>query len=440
MDKRFTYRWFAIAVLFLGVGGAFALSIGLSRTPFGYRYLPADFLYQAIVGHVILAIVFWLLSFTVVLWSIYFKGMELSVGFLLALLGAIFVTFAVFTEGSRAVANNYIPTIDHPAFFLGLVLFFTGFTINAATFLKDSFTVLLPGKEGGDGDIVKSTLAISVPVALIMVAALLVSLLLFAASSVGERGLIFFERLFWIPGHIQQVLNGILLVGVWYALKGAIGLPNRAFRFMGFFNMMFLVSAVVLFAIPFFIDPIATEAKVISEIVYAVGLGVPIFAHGINVLRGLRKNNNSVQFISLILSMAIYFFGIAIAYSGFGNDLRVPAHYHGAVTGLTLAMMGLSHHYLGGGVRIKGFIKRLGEIQPVVYGVGMILVISGLMVSGIFGAPRKTYGVSFATEPVVLLALTVMGIGTLLAVAGGVLFVFYTSFSLLKGERNNVRY
>ena len=55
MERHYTYRWFTIAVLFLGVGGAFALSIGLSRTPFGYRYLPSDFLFQAIVGHVILS-------------------------------------------------------------------------------------------------------------------------------------------------------------------------------------------------------------------------------------------------------------------------------------------------------------------------------------------------------------------------------------------------
>jgi hypothetical protein len=385
------------------------------------------------------------LSFTVVLWSIYFKGRELSISYLLPVLGAICVTITVFTEGSRAVANNYIPTIDHPLFFLGLALFFTGFTINALAFLKDSLGVLFSssalGKGSGDGgDIVKSTLAISVPVALVMVVALLLSLLFFAVGSVGERNLIFFERLFWIPGHIQQVLNGVLLIALWYALKGTLGLPCRGFRFMRFFNWMLIASALILFVIPFIFDPIARDAKVISEIVYAVGLGVPIFAHGINILWGLKRSAKKVQFISLILSMTIYFFGIAIAYSGFGNDLRVPAHYHGAVTGLTLAMMGLSHHYLGGLVNIKGFIKRLGDLQPAVYGVGMILVISGLMVSGIFGAPRKTYGISFATEPVVLLALTVMGIGTLLAVAGGVLFVFYSSFSLIKKGANNVRY
>jgi hypothetical protein len=431
MERHYTYRWFTIAVLFLGVGGAFALSIGLSRTPFGYQYLPSEFLFQAIVGHVILAIVFWLLSFTVVLWSIYFKGREFAWSYLLPIAGAICVTFAVFTEGRSAVANNYIPTIDHPVFFIGIGLFFTGFAINALTYLRDALGSLK------SDDLLKSSFAFSVPIAVVMVVALLVSLIFFAGA--GERDLLFFERLFWIPGHIQQVLSGVLLISVWYALKRAMGLEiGSTSGYLKFFNWMLVVSALALFAIPFFLDPIAREAKIVSEIVYAVGLGIPIFAHGINILRGLKRRGN-VLFISLVLSMTIYFFGIAIAYSGFGNDLRVPAHYHGAVTGLTLAMMGLSHSYLKG-VRIKGFIKRLADIQPAVYGAGMLLVISGLMVSGMFGAPRKTYGVSFATEPVVLLALTVMGIGTLLAVAGGVIFVVYSGASLIKVVEDNGSY
>ncbi|MCK5308094.1 MAG: cytochrome C oxidase subunit I, partial [Zetaproteobacteria bacterium] len=74
----------------------------------------------------------------------------------------------------------------------------------------------------------------------------------------------------------------------------------------------------------------------------------------------------------------------------------------------------------------------------VIYGVGMVLVILGLFVSGLFGAPRKTYGISFTSDPVVLSALTVMGIGTLLAVAGGILFVFYTTMSLLKEVKKSV--
>ena len=132
--------------------------------------------------------------------------------------------------------------------------------------------------------------------------------------------------------------------------------------------------------------------------------------------------------------MVIYTFGIAIAYGGFANDLRVPAHYHGAVTSLTLALMGLSY-YLIKDIRIRIYGERLARFQPVIYGAGMFLFILGLFISGAFGAPRKTYGVAFTSDPVVLASLTIMGIGTILAVFGGIIFVSYISVTLVKGRR-----
>ena len=77
-----------------------------------------------------------------VLWSIYFKGREWRLSYFLPIIGAICVTFVVFTEGRSAVANNYIPTIDHPVFFLGIGLFFTGIAINALSYLKDAIRSL----------------------------------------------------------------------------------------------------------------------------------------------------------------------------------------------------------------------------------------------------------------------------------------------------------
>ena len=65
----------------------------------------------------------------------------------------------------------------------------------------------------------------------------------------------------------------------------------------------------------------------------------------------------------------------------------------------------------------------------------MFLFILGLFISGAFGAPRKTYGVAFTSDPVVLASLTIMGIGTILAVFGGIIFVSYISVTLVKGRR-----
>lgn len=64
----------------------------------------------------------------------------------------------------------------------------------------------------------------------------------------------------------------------------------------------------------------------------------------------------------------------------------------------------------------------------------MLLFIAGLFVSGAFGAPRKTFGVGWTDNPVIIASMTLMGIGTLLAVIAGALFVLYISVTLIKKE------
>lgn len=430
MLKRYTYSWLILSIAFLGIGGGFAFLVAMSRTPFGYRYFPPDYLHHALVGHVILAILLWLLSFAVVFWSLHLKGPELKLSRWLSLAGAVVVTLTVLFGPGEAVINNYVPTLDTPVFFLGLALFFVGFSINVFAYLGDGLKRLFsPDPKLG-------ALAASVVIALIMVASMAASLIMNWNST--DTPIVYYERLFWIPGHIQQVMNGALLVAVWYALAARSAEarsvePSPAWPFLRYVTIALPLSALVLFAIPFVGDPVAIRAKVVAEAIYGIGLGIPIFIHIIHIVKGFRRGRGSVASVSLVLSMAIYALGMAIAYGGFGNDLRVPAHYHGAVTSLTLGFMGLSYYLVKGrGARV--FAERIARVQPFIYGVGMLLFITGLFVSGLLGAPRKTYGVAFTADPVVLSALTAMGIGTLMAVIGGVLFVFYSAISLFKHE------
>ncbi|MFQ5329913.1 MAG: cbb3-type cytochrome c oxidase subunit I [Thermodesulfobacteriota bacterium] len=429
MERRYTYNWFVLAILFLGFGGGFAFLVGMSRTPFGYRYFPENYMHHALVGHVILAILLWLLSFGVVLWSLTFKGVELKVTRWLALIGAFLVTLAVLRGSGDAIPNNYVPTIDTPLFLVGIALFFLAFALNAFAYLRDGIRHIT------SSNLMVGAIAASVIIAVIMVVAMVFSLILQRDGSVT---ILYYERLFWIPGHIQQVMSGALLVAVWYALLGRMeGSRPSSWLFLRYVTIAFPISAIILFIIPFTGDPITRNAKIAAEAIYGIGLGIPIFFHVVHILINMGRGRRSVASLSLILSMTIYTLGMAIAYSGFGNDLRVPAHYHGAVTSLTLALMGLSY-YLLKECKEKLFGERIARAQPLIYGVGMVLFILGLFVSGLFGAPRKTYGISFTSDPVVLSALTVMGIGTLLAVAGGILFVFYTSMSLLKEVKKSV--
>jgi heme/copper-type cytochrome/quinol oxidase subunit 1 len=98
--------------------------------------------------------------------------------------------------------------------------------------------------------------------------------------------------------------------------------------------------------------------------------------------------------------------------------------------------MGFAFHMISG-FRIKIAYEKLARSQPYIYGLGMVLFISGLFVSGLFGAPRKTPGTDWTDNPVVLTALSFMGIGTLLAVIGGASFVVYIGVTVYREEKQD---
>jgi len=111
----------------------------------------------------------------------------------------------------------------------------------------------------------------------------------------------------------------------------------------------------------------------------------------------------------------------------------VPVHYHGAVTSLTLALMGISYHLVKEYGWVRDFPK-VARFQLFMYGFGMVLFILGLYFAGFKGAPRKTYGTGFTDDPFVLLSLGLMMVGTVFAVIGGVVFVISMLRISLKGR------
>ncbi|MCC7202582.1 MAG: cbb3-type cytochrome c oxidase subunit I [Nitrospirae bacterium] len=427
--NKYAYNWFYLAVISLGIGGGFAFLVAMSRTPFGYIYFPPDYMHHALVGHVVLAILLWLLSFTVVIWeSCLGDGTDSrfkNISHKLSLAGPLFVTISVLTGNGKAVTNNYVPTVTDPLFFAGLIFFFMGFSMSAILYLKKGIKYLYTR------DITLNSVLTSLFISIIMIVSLICSIVLNRADA---EPLTFYERLYWSPGHIQQILNGSLLIIVWYSLLRRTGCELRSWGFLKYTNMLLILSAVFILTIQFYYDPVEKTARVAAELTYAFGLGLPLFLHIANIIRNLKRGSYGLAYMGLLISMAIYIFGIAIAYGGFSNDLRVPAHYHGAVTSLTLALMGYSY-YLVKEMNYQVYGERLARVQPLLYGAGMFLFILGLFISGALGAPRKTYGVAFTSDPLVLTALTIMGIGTILAVTGGMIFVAYISVTLFKGGR-----
>jgi len=117
-----------------------------------------------------------------------------------------------------------------------------------------------------------------------------------------------------------------------------------------------------------------------------------------------------------------------------GSNVTVPAHYHGSIVGVTIAFMGISYHLLPalGFARVEG---RLARWQPGLYGGGQLLHITGLAWSGGYDVARKSTAAGQNFEQVAGMGL--MGLGGLISIVGGVIFLVLCYLSIRGGSRGS---
>jgi cytochrome c oxidase subunit 1 len=133
---------------------------------------------------------------------------------------------------------------------------------------------------------------------------------------------------------------------------------------------------------------------------------------------------------SLVLFGAGGLIGLAIQ----GSNVKIPAHYHGSIVGVTLAFMGLAYALLPrlGYAAPQG---RLATLQPTLYGVGQLAHALGLLWSGGYGVQRKVAGAEQVLRGAdQVAAMGLMGLGGLLAVIGGLLFIVVVIQAMRAGE------
>ena len=126
---------------------------------------------------------------------------------------------------------------------------------------------------------------------------------------------------------------------------------------------------------------------------------------------------------ALAASLLLFLVGGVLGYLIRGVNVVIPAHYHGAIVGITLAFMGLTYTILPR-LGFAAATSRMARLQPWVYGGGQLLHVFGLAWSGGYGVQRKVAG---ADQMLVSLpqklGMGLMGLGGLIAVIGGVMFV-----------------
>ncbi|MCA0239437.1 MAG: cbb3-type cytochrome c oxidase subunit I [Proteobacteria bacterium] len=424
-------RWLLLALAALLGSGLFSVLLVLARTPGINAWLPAgDFFRVALVVHVDLSVLVWFAAMAGLLWSLNLREpqtprarLAARVPLALCALGAFGMALAAFVEpGQAAVMANYIPVLDGVVFRGALALFGAGALALVALGLARALPVgLAPDGSGA----LRFGLNASVVAAAVGLLAFGWSLAVVPADLPAKA---YYEILFWGGGHALQFTWTLLMLVSWLALAQACGgrLPLSP-------RVVLLMFAVALASV--FVTPLAYLMHDVSTVEHRdmhtwgmrFGGGVAIVPLALAVLVAVAplRSVGALQRplrAALLASMLLFVAGGLIGLGIQGSNVKIPAHYHGCIVGVTLALMGMVYHLLPrlGYAAPSG---RLAVAQPWVYGIGQLMHIVGLVWSGGYGVQRKVAGAEQVLRSTGEVAgMGLMGLGGLLAVVGGLLF------------------
>jgi hypothetical protein len=428
--QRLARAWLWLGIIALACAGLLAVLLALSRTPGIQDWLPGgDFFRAALIVHVDLSVLVWFVAFAAALWSAGSNQRLLGMGWLAVAAcaaGVALMVVAPFLPEAHPLLNNYIPVLDQPQFVVGLAACGTGVTVamvRALLTVPDAFAAPR-----------STALWLSALCGLLAVVTTVASGF---AMPAGLDRQPYFETLFWGGGHVLQFEHALLAALAWFALAESCGgLPQLPVRR---WSLLFGLAALPTLAAPVLLLTTApgTAAYVVAFarlMEWGHLLLLPLLALACLALwrcRSVATPARSALAASLLLFMVGGFLGWLIR----GANVVIPAHYHGAIVGVTLAFMGLAYVLLPklGYAAVDG---RMARWQPYVYAGGQLMHVLGLAWSGGYGVQRKVAG---AEQMLVSLpqklGMGMMGLGGLIAVIGGVMFVVVCLRAMLNPVR-----
>lgn len=379
--RRDAKAWLVLGVVALALAGFFAGMLANTKSAF---------FFPALVAHVDLSVLVWFLAFSCMLITLsvpWGKGALVGqASYICAVLGMVLIALSAFS-GGVAYQNNYVPVIYHPVFFLALALFFCGVTGVLLRFLfnhnfKENATPVRIGV---------LALALQLWMAVFCFS---FSFLSMPAGLSRDQG--FYDDLFWAGGHIQQFAYTQLMMVAWMWLAEAAEIkpswgvkPVIAGYALGVFFGLVGVVLCVVFPVG---DP---RHHPVFTMLMKHGNGLPALLVGVGLLRGIfsrATGEKRLPVICLRMSFLLFFAGGVLGHMIAGSNVTTPAHYHGSIVGVTLALMGVGYMLLPQMKWGDVTTSKMARLQPILYGGGQICWMFGMAIGGAQGVGRKIPG------------------------------------------------
>lgn len=433
-DARSELRgWAMVALASLGIAGVFALLLALSRVPGVERFIPVmvGFFPKGLVIHVVFSFVVWLLAvFALMVSTVTHRisdgqrpvlGWAGAAGQAMTIISFPLLFLPSFIVGTRGFLNNYVPVIGHPMYMLGVAFLYGGILLPVLRMFANLPRAAKP----------LGSLPFAMACGGFIYIMAMITLVMSAVNLSGrEADYTYYNTLFWGSGHILSFLNTLMVLAGWQVLgKMALG---QEFAEPRMFRMPMLLLAGT--TIPATIVEYAMRHSPKLPMVYTdlqYGLLPPVLFVVIGGIATLQDHSSrdklrpmsNPPLLCLLLSMAVFTTGGLFGFMVNGTDTRTPAHYHGLIAGLNLALMGW-FLFVVPTVIGKPHPKRAIKVQLLMFGLGQLIACIGLFWAGGYGAPRKIAGQAQGLIPIAKIGMYLNGIGALIAVIGGIIFVW----------------
>lgn len=472
-------------IVMLAFGGTLAIMIALQR-----QVLPIsdDWWYRLLAAHGATMLLFWLLLFEVA--ALYWGSTMLLnapmraprvawANFGMMIVGILMAQWAMLSGNATVMFTAYPPLTAHPVYYAGVLLFAVGALVGIALFFTNLVMAKREGIHTGSLPLVVYGLAAAAIIGVYSLATGAIAYGMLFLQSIGIMENVdpaTYRLFFWGIGHGAQQVNLAAMVAVWYALI-AFTLGGRPVNEgLSRFAFLLYIAFIHLGAVHhLMVDPgtgmnhrimntsymlyLAVLASLIHAFSIPASMEVALRERGHR--RGLfgwlkKAPWGEPGFSSLVLS--VVFFGFIAGVSGvlmgtmqlnmiIHNTLFTVGHFHSTVvSGTTMAFMGISYYLVPLLTQRRLTNVRMAKWQPYVFSGGVLVLTLAMMLAGRLGVPRRVADLGYENAQVGVdqfssgafpAMMGLVSIGAVLAVTGGIMFVWIMVATLLRGEKTD---
>ena len=303
-------------------------------------------------------------------------------------------------------------------------------------------------------------------------AIILIPTFLMAIGVINEVDPLIYRTIWWAFGHSSQQINVAAHISIWYAVAaiafGAKPMSERVSRGAFLLYILFLQLASTHNLLT---DPcVSTEWKVVNTSYFMYFAVLASMIHALSIpgamevaQRAKGYNKGLFEWLRKAPWGNPVFSGVFISLVGFGflggitgvmmgteqlnllihNTIYVPGHFHATVVvGTTLTFMSLTYFLIPVLFRREMINPGLARIQPYLFGFSMYFFCLVMMGAGTLGVSRRHWDMAFSGAALAYewpgaayLMMGLVGIGGMVAIVGGAIYVYITVGSLLWGKK-----